>query len=104
MKHWMLAAAMAASVASSVWAQTPAGNPSHTAGAAQGVAAQNAAAPVLDAHTRQDMERHEAMAKAHSQAAQCLAAGTAYNDCQKQLQTACKGLALGKNCGMRHAH
>ena len=58
----------------------------------------------LDEHTREDMERHQAMAKAHGDMAQCLAAGTDMKECQKQLQAACKGLALGKNCGMRHSH
>lgn len=59
---------------------------------------------MVDAHTQQDIERHRGMARAHEQAAQCLAAGTAYETCQKQLQANCKGLALGKNCGMRHSH
>ena len=65
--------------------------------------AQGASAP-LDAHARADMERHRAMAKAHEAAAQCLAAGRDHEQCQKQLQADCKGLALGKFCGMRHAH
>lgn len=58
----------------------------------------------LDAHARADMERHRSMAKAHESAAQCLAAGRDHEQCQKQLQADCKGLALGKFCGMRHAH
>ncbi|MCB4786652.1 hypothetical protein LGR64_10245 [Delftia sp. Lp-1] len=65
--------------------------------------AQGSSAP-LDAHARADMERHRAMAKAHEAAAQCLAAGRDHEQCQKQLQADCKGLALGKFCGMRHAH
>ncbi|EZP57615.1 hypothetical protein [Delftia sp. RIT313] len=65
--------------------------------------AQGASAP-LDAHARADMERHRAMAKAHEAAAQCLAAGRDHEQCQKQMQADCKGLALGKFCGMRHAH
>jgi hypothetical protein len=65
--------------------------------------AQRAPAP-LDAHARADMERHRAMAKAHEAAAQCLAEGRGHEQCQKQLQADCKGLALGKFCGMRHAH
>ena len=65
-----------------------------------------AAAPAikLDAHTQEDIERHRSMARAHEQAAQCLAAGKSYDECQKQLQASSKGLALGKSCGMRHAH
>jgi phosphotransferase system glucose/maltose/N-acetylglucosamine-specific IIC component len=31
-------------------------------------------------------------------------AGRKPDDCTRELQTACKGLALGKFCGMRHAH
>ncbi len=52
----------------------------------------------------QDIERHKAMAAAHTAAAQCLAAGRKPDDCLKDLQNACKGLAIGKHCGMRHAH
>lgn len=69
--------------------------------------AEKTAAPAnlkLDSHTREDIERHRAMAQAHAQAAQCLEQGGKYDDCQKQLQSSCKGLALGKNCGMRHSH
>lgn len=55
-------------------------------------------------HARADIERHRGMAAAHSAAAQCLAAGKSHDSCQKQLQIDCKGLALGKYCGMRHAH
>ena len=58
----------------------------------------------LDAHARADMERHRSMAKAHEATAQCLAAGRDHAQCHKQLQADCKGLALGKFCGMRHAH
>lgn len=58
----------------------------------------------LDAHTQEDIQRHRGMAQAHAQAAQCLEAGQPQAQCQKQLQAACTGLALGKNCGMRHAH
>lgn len=82
-----------------VWAGNGSNPPS---GAPQPAA--NTAAPQLDEHQREDVERHRAMARAHEQAAQCLAAGKGYEECQKQLQTNCKGLALGKNCGMRHSH
>jgi hypothetical protein len=56
------------------------------------------------AHIKKDAERHKAMASAHSQAAQCLESGKKYDDCMKQLQAACKGLGIGKHCGMRHEH
>ena len=51
-----------------------------------------------------DIERHRAMAAAHTAAAQCLASGRQHDDCQKELQAACKGLAIGKSCGMKHVH
>lgn len=61
-----------------------------------------------DAHTdkerQADIERHQAMAAAHQAAAQCLAAGKDHETCQKALLQACKGLAIGKYCGMRHGH
>lgn len=52
----------------------------------------------------EDIERHKQMAAAHGAAAQCLQSGRKPDDCAKELQQACKGLALGKFCGMRHAH
>jgi len=52
----------------------------------------------------EDIKRHLAMAEAHQAAAQCLQAGRDYKVCQQELQTACKGLALGRYCGMRHTH
>lgn len=68
------------------------------------------------AHTPQqiakDVERHKAMAAAHTAAAQCLekngkdpkTSAKAYDECMKQLQAACKGLGIGKQCGMKHDH
>lgn len=51
-----------------------------------------------------DIERHRAMAAAHEAAAKCLESGKGHDPCQKELQAACKGLAIGKYCGMKHAH
>lgn len=77
----------------------------HAAPSAHPAKPQSAQSPtVLDAHTREDIARHQSMARAHSQAAQCLEAGQSAAQCLQQLQQACKGLALGKNCGMRHSH
>ena len=60
------------------------------------------------AHTEKeikaDITRHRAMAAAHEAAAKCLESGKKPDVCQAELQTACKGLALGKYCGMRHEH
>lgn len=44
------------------------------------------------------------MAAAHEAAAKCLESGKGHDPCQKELQAACKGLAIGKYCGMKHAH
>ncbi|MFN7153903.1 MAG: hypothetical protein ACK4OE_09425 [Acidovorax sp.] len=57
-----------------------------------------------DKETKADIERHRAMAAAHEAAAKCLESGKGHDVCQKELQTACKGLGIGKYCGMRHAH
>ncbi len=78
----------------------------HNHEAAQATSHSHAAktAPQLDSHVLEDIERHRGMARAHEMAAQCLEQGNNYSVCQKQLQTQCKGLALGKNCGMRHSH
>ena len=54
--------------------------------------------------TQADIERHRAMAAAHEAAAKCLESGKDSNQCQKDLQAACKNLAIGKYCGMKHAH
>ncbi|MFN7445188.1 MAG: hypothetical protein ACK5RC_08490 [Curvibacter sp.] len=68
------------------------------------------ALPVLSAQAHdakaiaKDVQRHRAMAAAHEAAARCLESGKKFEVCQKELQAACKGLALGKYCGMRHEH
>lgn len=66
------------------------------------------AGPVLAQHsaqeTQQDIQRHRAMAVAHEAAAKCLESGKGEKACYAELAVACKGLAIGKYCGMRHAH
>lgn len=57
-----------------------------------------------DKEVQEDIQRHRAMAAAHEGAAKCLEAGKGEKVCMAELQAACKGLALGKYCGMRHAH
>ena len=57
-----------------------------------------------DKETREDIARHRAMAAAHEGAAKCLEAGKKEEMCLKELQAACKGLAIGKYCGMKHEH
>lgn len=57
-----------------------------------------------DKERKFDIARHRAMAKAHTDAALCLESGKKEEDCDKALQAACKGLAIGKDCGMKHVH
>lgn len=63
-----------------------------------------AAEKPLDADTQQDIARHRAMAAAHEAAAQCLESGKKDEICEKELLQACKGLAIGRFCGMKHEH
>ena len=53
---------------------------------------------------QQDIQRHRAMAVAHEAAAKCLESGKKHDVCTKELQASCKGLAIGKYCGMKHEH
>ncbi len=53
---------------------------------------------------KKDIERHKQMAAAHAEAAKCLEAGKKPDQCQKALQGACKSIAIGKYCGMKHEH
>lgn len=62
------------------------------------------AAPHSDKELKEDITRHRAMAAAHEGAAKCLESGKKADVCEKELQAACKGLAVGKYCGMKHAH
>lgn len=57
-----------------------------------------------DKETKADVARHRAMAAAHEAAARCLESGKKEDVCNKELQAACKGLAIGKFCGMKHEH
>jgi hypothetical protein len=57
-----------------------------------------------DKETKADIARHRAMATAHEAAAKCLESGKKDDVCNKALQVACKGLAIGKFCGMKHEH
>lgn len=57
-----------------------------------------------DKETQEDIQRHRAMAAAHENAAKCLESGKKDEVCEKELLAACKGLAIGKYCGMKHVH
>ena len=49
-----------------------------------------------DKEIKEDIQRHRAMAAAHEAAAKCLESGKKEAVCTKELQAACKGLAIGK--------
>lgn len=75
---------------------------------AQGATAPaKAAAPAKggdDAHRKEDVRKHRQMARAHEEAAQCLEGGEKETVCHERLRSACQGVAVGRFCGMRHAH
>ena len=54
--------------------------------------------------TKEDIAKHRAMAAAHEAAAKCREAGKGEDVCNKELLAACKGIAIGKFCGMKHKH
>lgn len=62
------------------------------------------AQPHGDKERKEDIRRHRAMAAAHEAAAKCLESGKAEKDCLEKLRQDCKGLGIGKYCGMRHQH
>jgi hypothetical protein len=57
-----------------------------------------------DKERKEDAARHRAMAVAHENAAKCLESAKSDAVCAQGLQAACRGLAIGKYCGMKHAH
>ncbi len=69
-----------------------------------GASAVYAATGHSDKETKEDIARHRAMAVAHEGAAKCLESGKNEEVCNKELQAACKGLAIGKYCGLKHEH
>ncbi len=52
----------------------------------------------------EDIMDHRTMAEAHNKAAQCLEAGKSEKECHEQLAKDCKGVGIGKTCGMKHRH
>lgn len=56
------------------------------------------------AEVSKDIANHRAMAEAHLNAAKCLESGKSEKVCHGQLAKDCKGLAIGKYCGMQHRH
>lgn len=57
-----------------------------------------------DKELAEDAARHRAMAAAHEGAAKCLEVKKDEKVCMAELQAACKGLGIGKMCGMKHVH
>jgi hypothetical protein len=53
---------------------------------------------------KKDIADHRTLAQAHENAAKCLEAGKAEKECHDQLAKDCKGVGIGKYCGMRHRH
>jgi hypothetical protein len=53
---------------------------------------------------QEDAKRHRTMATAHEAAAKCLEAGKGEKTCLEQLRKDCKGVGIGKYCGMKHQH
>lgn len=63
-----------------------------------------AAAEAKSDAVKKDIASHRAMAEAHTNAAACLEAGKSEKECHAQLQKDCKGVGIGKHCGMKHSH
>jgi hypothetical protein len=53
---------------------------------------------------KEDIATHRVIAQAHENAAKCLEQGKGEKVCHEQLARECKGVAIGKHCGMRHKH
>ena len=57
-----------------------------------------------DKEVKEDARRHRALAAVHEAAAKCLEGGKGEKVCLEQLRKDCKGLGIGKYCGMKHGH
>jgi len=55
-----------------------------------------------DKELKEDAKRHRALAAVHEGAARCLEGGKSEKVCLDQLRKDCKGLGIGKYCGMKH--
>jgi len=62
----------------------------------------HAAPTELNQETKDDIAKHEQISAAHAEAAKCLREGKADEVCEGALLAACKGIAIGKFCGMKH--
>ena len=66
--------------------------------------AQNKPSPPSPDAIMRDIADHRALAQVHENAAKCLEAGKSEKECHDQLAKECKGVGIGKYCGMRHRH
>jgi hypothetical protein len=57
-----------------------------------------------DKERKEDARRHRALVAVHEGAARCLESNKSEKDCLEQLRKDCKGLGIGKYCGMKHGH
>ncbi len=57
---------------------------------------------IASQHTKEDVRRHRIIAAAHEEAARCQESGKPEDQCMADLAKACKGIAYGKYCGMKH--
>jgi hypothetical protein len=57
-----------------------------------------------DKERQDDVRRHRALATVHEAAAKCIESGKTIKDCHEQLRKDCKGVGIGKYCGMKHGH
>jgi hypothetical protein len=74
-----------------------------SAAATPATPARSAVDPAMEAaHTQEDVKRHRTMAAAHEAAAKCQESGKGEDLCMAELAKACKGIAYGKYCGMKH--
>jgi hypothetical protein len=53
---------------------------------------------------KEEVAQHRRLAEVHENAARCLESGKPEKECHAQLEKACKGVGIGKYCGMRHTH
>jgi hypothetical protein len=68
------------------------------------VAAFSAHAKEDPAQAKREAAQHRAIAAAHEAAAVCKESGKDEDSCHAELAKACKGIAIGKFCGMKHIH
>jgi hypothetical protein len=53
---------------------------------------------------QEEVAAHRQMSRVHEEAARCLESGRSETACHEQLARDCKGVGIGKHCGMRHKH